>query len=190
MAANGNTTIGTTPRGLACRVVLAPVTAGTAVPAALHAQVTTQASVGVGGVAPNGPSGEFSVISADGRFVAFGSASTNLVAGDANGTKDIFVRDLQLGTTTLVSVATDGTPSNDDCTEPLLGGSGRFVAFSSWASNLVANDTNGAIDVFVRDRDVDADGVYDEPGAVTTTRMSVSSGGAQGDATATPGTAA
>ena len=56
------------------------------------------------------------------------------------------------------------------------------VAFRSAASNLVAGDTNGAVDIFVRDRDADADGIFDEPGAVATTRVSVATGGGQADA--------
>ena len=138
-------------------------------------------SVGAAGAEANGASGGFPAVSADGRFVAFASEATNLVANDTNGFGDVFVRDRQLGTTTIVSVATDGTPGNDESGYPMLDAGGRFVVFSSLASNLVSGDTNGVTDVFVRDRDTDADGVYDEAGAVSTTRVSVSSGGAQGD---------
>ena len=145
------------------------------------AQVTTRVSVGAAGAEANGASGGFPAVSADGRFVAFASEATNLVANDTNGFGDVFVRDRQLGTTAIVSVATDGTPGNDESGYPMLDAGGRFVVFSSLASNLVSGDTNGVTDVFVRDRDADADGVYDEAGAVSTTRVSVSSGGAQGD---------
>ena len=84
-------------------------------------------------------------ISADGRFVAFTSFASDLVANDTNGTtKDLFVRDLQLGTTTLVSVNRFGTGSgNSSSFDPLISADGRFVAFGSGASDLVANDTNG-----------------------------------------------
>jgi Tol biopolymer transport system component len=71
-----------------------------------------------------------------------------------------------------VSVATDGTQSNSNSVLPSMSASGRFVAFMSFASNLVAGDTNGVEDVFLRDRDTDADGVLDEPGAVSTVRVS------------------
>src|SRR6187402_1174706 len=71
-----------------------------------------------------------------------------------------------------VSVATDGTPANNHCFLPAMSATGRFVAFTSFASNLVAGDTNDVQDVFLRDRDTDADGVFDEPGAVSTVRVS------------------
>ena len=71
-----------------------------------------------------------------------------------------------------VSVASDGTPGNSNSLMPAMSSTGRFVAFMSFASNLVPNDTNGERDVFLRDRDTDADGVFDEPGAVATVRVS------------------
>ena len=90
-------------------------------------------------------------ISADGRYVAFGSDASNLVPGDTNGTSDVFVRDLRSGTTQRVSVATDGTQANGDSDSPAISADGRYVAFASYASNLVPGDTNGTADVFVRD---------------------------------------
>ena len=71
-----------------------------------------------------------------------------------------------------VSVATDGTAPNGDSRLPAISGTGRFVAFASMATNLVPGDTNGVEDVFLRDRDTDADGTFDEPGAVSTIRVS------------------
>ncbi|MEO5819342.1 MAG: hypothetical protein ABIT71_02465 [Vicinamibacteraceae bacterium] len=71
-----------------------------------------------------------------------------------------------------LSVATDGTEANGSSGSPAMSGTGRFVAFLSDASNLVAGDTNGVADVFLRDRDTDADGVLDEAGAVSTVRVS------------------
>ena len=92
-------------------------------------------------------------LSADGRYVAFGSSASNLVAGDTNGDEDFFVHDRVTGTTERVSVSSSGEQGNSDSH---YGGSlsadGRYVSFSSYASNLVAGDTNGADDVFVRDR--------------------------------------
>jgi hypothetical protein len=76
-----------------------------------------------------------------------------------------------------LSVATDGAQANGPSGVPAISGDGRFVAFASLASNLVAGDGNGTWDVFLRDRDVDADGVFDEAGAVSTTRLSVGMGG-------------
>ena len=92
-------------------------------------------------------------ISADGRFVAFASLASDLVANDTNGANDVFVRDLQLGTTTVVSINRFGTGSgNGSSSGARISLDGRFVAFASLASDLVANDTNGATgDVFVRD---------------------------------------
>ena len=93
------------------------------------------------------------VISADGRFVVFSSDASDLVTNDTNGTtRDVFVRDLQLGTTTLVSVNQFRTGSaNGSSLVNTISPDGRFVAFFSEASDLVANDTNGTGDVFVRD---------------------------------------
>ena len=119
-------------------------------------------------------------ISGDGRYVAFYSDATNLVSGDTNDAEDIFVRDRQAGTTVRVSLTTAGVQANGASNGWLaISSTGRYVAFTSDATNLVAGDTNGFGDVFVRDRDTDADGIFDEAGAVSTTRVSVSSGGAQ-----------
>lgn len=101
------------------------------------------------------------VISADGRFVAFRSRATNLALSDTNNREDVFVRDLVAATTELASVASDGTQGNgnsgeahftNDETRIAVSADGRFVAFTSDATNLVAADTNGLEDVFVRDR--------------------------------------
>jgi len=91
-------------------------------------------------------------LSADGRFVAFSSLATDLVAGDTNGVADIFVRDRLTGTTERVSVAADGTQANQESRRPALSADGRHVAFYSLATNLVAGGTNGVADLFVRDR--------------------------------------
>ena len=107
-------------------------------------------------------------ISADGRYVAFDSAATNLAAGDTNGAYDVFVRDLKLHKTYLVSVSSAGVQGNADSYEPSISADGRYVAFISDAGNLVAGDTNGYADVFVRDRKLHK-----------TTRVSVDSAGAQ-----------
>jgi Ca2+-binding RTX toxin-like protein len=98
---------------------------------------------------------EFSTpsISADGRYVAFNSDASNLVSGDTNGFADVFVNDLQTGTTKLISVASDGTPGDNYSFSPSISADGRYVAFDSAASNLVSGDPNGFADVFVYDRD-------------------------------------
>jgi Tol biopolymer transport system component len=119
-------------------------------------------------------------ISADGRFVAFESVASDLVAGDTNGDIDIFVHDRVTGATVRVSVDSSGHEANGNSRFPTLSSDGRFVAFESYATNLVANDTNGYTDVFVHDRDPDGNGVFDEGNGVTT-RASQRSGGAGGN---------
>jgi Tol biopolymer transport system component len=128
---------------------------------------TTLASVGPGGVGGNGFSDE-AAISADGRSVAFSSSASNLVAGDTNGSKDVFVRDRQAAATTRVSVGTGGTQGNNASYSPAISADGRWVAFASSASNLVAGDLNNVDDVFVHDRQTG-----------TTTPVSVGPAGAQ-----------
>ncbi|MFI5077582.1 MAG: hypothetical protein ACHQRO_09585, partial [Vicinamibacteria bacterium] len=81
-----------------------------------------------------------------------------------------------------LSLSTAGVQADGGGDQPAIDHSGRVVAFRSFSTNLVGDDTNGASDIFVRDRDADADGVLDEPGAVVTTRVSVASGGAQANA--------
>lgn len=107
-------------------------------------------------------------INADGRFVAFHSGATSLVANDDNGVPDIFVRDRILGTTTRVSVDSVAVQANGASSSPSISADGRYVAFQSDASNLVAGDTNAKTDIFVHDRVSGA-----------TTRVSVSGSGVQ-----------
>jgi hypothetical protein len=112
---------------------------------------TVRATVSSAGIQGNGPS-EVPTLSSDGRFVVFQSLSSNLVPGDTNGVDDIFVRDLVANVTTRESVATGGGQANGDSNPGTISSDGRFVAFVSSASNLVAGDTNGFADVFARDR--------------------------------------
>jgi hypothetical protein len=109
-------------------------------------------------------------VSGDGKLAAFVSDGSNLVAGDTNAVRDVFVRDLTAGTTERVSVSSAGTQANDGSFGVAISDDGRYVAFDSFASNLVANDTNNTNDVFVRDRV-----------SGTTERVSISSGGTQGN---------
>lgn len=92
-------------------------------------------------------------VSADGRCVTFTSDVSNLVPGDANGASDIFVFDRKTDTTTRVSVASDGSigSGNFGSYEPEISAAGRFVVYSSDATNLVSGDTNNSVDVFVFD---------------------------------------
>ncbi len=180
-------------------------------------KTTVRVSVGAGGAQADGASTR-PAISTDGRYVAFVSAATNLVAGDTNGAADVFVRDTQAGTTTRVSVGAGGAQADgarnlvasdtngradafvrdtqagtttrvslgaggaqaDGETRdgPAISGDGRYVAFVSEATNLVAGDTNGNADAFVRDTQ-----------AGTTTRVSVGVGGAQSAGETYPGVA-
>src|SRR5579862_4863782 len=107
----------------------------------LDAKTTYLVSVNVAGNSGgNGRSRDASV-SADGRYVVFVSEASDLVANDSNNTSDIFVRDLQLGTTTLVSVNMAGKSGNGLSEAPAISNDGRFVVFQSRASDLVARDT-------------------------------------------------
>jgi hypothetical protein len=92
-------------------------------------------------------------ISGNGQFVVFDSVATDLIAGNTNTTRNIYVRDVVSNITTLVSISTNGAPGNGDSREAsaTITPDGRYVAFSSLATNLVANDANGIEDVFVRD---------------------------------------
>ena len=112
---------------------------------------TTRISVGPGGAQGNGDSAP-SAISANGRWIEFWSAATNLVAGDTNDKLDAFVYDQQTGTTARVSVGPGGLQGNDHSFASAISPDGRWVTFYSMASNLAAGDTNGRWDSFVYDR--------------------------------------
>lgn len=92
-------------------------------------------------------------ISASGRYVAFSSEATNLVRNDRNARQDVFIRDRTLAVTERASVTSSGEAANDVSSEADLSGNGRFVGFSSYATNLAANDPNSRSDVFLRDLD-------------------------------------
>ncbi len=109
--------------------------------------------------------GDVRSISADGRYMAFRSVADNLVEGDTNGVMDCFVYDRMTGETTRVSVASDGTQANAECGVlflslvfgPSISADGRYVAFSSWATNLVKGFTEnvdiiGYTNIYVHDR--------------------------------------
>jgi Tol biopolymer transport system component len=112
---------------------------------------TTCLSVGPGGAFGNGPS-EFPAISADGRWVAFDSSATNLVQGDTNGFDDVFERDLTTGAVTRMSLGAGDVEGNRHSFQAAVSADGRWIAFASAADNLVARDSNGWTDIFVRDR--------------------------------------
>jgi hypothetical protein len=99
----------------------------------------------------NGTSNDFPSMSGDGRYVAFRSVATNLVAGDTNGRDDIFVKDLQSKIVTRVSVSSDKVQGNALSMSPRISNDGRYVAFASDASNLADGDSNGYQDIFLND---------------------------------------
>jgi len=109
-------------------------------------------------------------LSADGQHVAFASDAPNLVPGDTNGVKDVFVRDRASGTTRRVSVTNAGKQAPNGGGYSAVSGDGRYVVFTSGATRLVRGDTNATGDVFVRDV------VHG-----TTRRVSISNNEAQGN---------
>lgn len=111
---------------------------------------TRPVSVSSSGEPGNDTSSE-PTLSRDGRVVAFQSFASNLVPDDRNGHADVFVHDRRTGRTQRVSVAADGGEPDGPSFQPSISADGRFVAFASFATNLVADDENGAIDVFLRD---------------------------------------
>jgi hypothetical protein len=112
---------------------------------------TRRVSIRSNGTQGNGGS-QIPDISNSGRYVTFISSASNLVAGDTNGTSDIFVHDRKTDKTTRVSTRSNGDQANGVSSYPRISGDGRFVAFESAASNLVAADNNGLTDIFVKDR--------------------------------------
>lgn len=131
---------------------------------------TTRVSVASGGAGANAGS-SFAAMSADGRYVGFVSLANNLVAWDTNLARDVFVHDRTLNQTTRVSTTTDGGQGDGDARDLALSADGRYVVFSSDATRLVPDDTNGMTDMFVHDRQTGQ-----------TTRVSVTSSGGQSSA--------
>lgn len=112
----------------------------------------------------SGADGQEVSISADGRYSVFSSEAADLVAGDTNGRSDVFLHDRNSGSTSRVSVSSSNQQSNGTSRFPGISDNGRFVAYNSSATNLVAGDTNGMFDIFVFDRQTGA-----------TTRVSIDS---------------
>jgi hypothetical protein len=108
--------------------------------------VRSNGKQGIGGSADN------PAVSATGRFVVFESKQRNLVKNDTNEKSDIFVHDRATKKTRRVSVRTNGTQGDDASRDPSISGDGRFVVYESLATNLINNDTNGRVDIYVRDR--------------------------------------
>ena len=132
------------------------------------------------------------VINGNGRYVAFQSHADDLTTtADTNGAQDVFVRDLWTGTTTLISANADGTDSaaceSTFCGASITGGSfdpdisddGRFIAFVSYSTDLTEKpiESGATPNVFLHDRDVDENGVFDESGGTSTSLLSISTAG-------------
>jgi len=131
---------------------LALVTGATAVSLAAHVQPSTVDRI-VSNTVFEADAGSLAAFaSADGRFVAFYSWATNLVAGETNHRADAFVRDRQTGELSRESLSVMGGEGDDSSFNPSISGDGRVVAFVSAASNLVPDDANDFADVFVRQR--------------------------------------
>ena len=130
---------------------------------------TNCASVASDGTQGNGQSRTIA-ISDDGQFVFFSSDSSNLIPNDTNGVADIFIHDQQSGQTSRISVTSSGVQGNNSSDWPAISANGRYVAFRSYASNLIPNDTNGMADIFMHDRQTGQ-----------TNRISVASNGTQGN---------
>ena len=141
---------------------------GAYTPGSPTAGTTTLVSVDSNGIQGDYWSGT-PAISADGRYVAFGSLST-LVSDDTNGFYDIYVHDRQTGATSRVSVSSTGIEGDSISQYPSISADGRYVAFESRATNLVDDDTNGEADIFIHDRQTG-----------DTTRVSVASNETQGN---------
>lgn len=143
----------------------------------VRVSIASDGSQSIGGTSDN------PAISADGRFVVFESTATNLVAGDSNNTTDIFVHDRDTDenmiydepgqvNTVRLSVSSSGAQGNGAAHAGSISASGRYVVYSSSATNLVNGDNNDYLDIFLHDRDTDGNGVYDGPGQVSTIRLS------------------
>jgi len=166
--------------GLRQLVPVAGLVMAILLPVVCAAQVTTEVVSDLPDGTPSNGASQKPFITPDARFVAFRSSATNLVPGDTNGRDDVFLVDREAGTVEVVSLSWSGALGNQDAKWPSVSADGRWVAFSSWASNLVQGDTNGYDDVFVRDRVLD-----------TTERVSIATGGSQGnEASASPSLAA
>ncbi len=118
----------------------------------IRAAGTARVNVADGGLQAAGGLSRRPDISDDGRFVVFESAAGNLVLGDGNTESDIFIHDRATGTTTRASVTSGGTEANNGSFGPVLSGDGRFVAFYSFASNLIAGEISSGQNIFVHDR--------------------------------------
>jgi hypothetical protein len=159
-------------------VACAPATAVANAASQAGSSSTTRISQAADGTQGNGHS-YLGGISANGRYVTYYSVASNLVPGDTNGVSDVFLHDRWTRRTTRISVASDGTQGDRDSVGPAISGDGRYITYTSYATNLVPGDTNSgdwqSPGDFARGTDVF---VYDRRTRCTT-RVSVSSNGTQ-----------
>lgn len=140
---------------------------------------TTRASVSdsggqlAAGITPGVPA----YLSGDGHHVAFTSDDGNVVSGDANGIADVFVRNLTTARTAAITVAPGGAFGDAPSSAAGISNDGRVVLVTTAASNFVAGDVPGSFDAVVFDRDADANGIFDDPGTVTTRQANVDASG-------------
>ncbi|MFD7595544.1 hypothetical protein ACFV6D_21205 [Kitasatospora sp. NPDC059812] len=137
--------------GALAAATLAAVTVATPAQADAPRGRTERVSVGLSQAQPDGAS-YAAGLSADGRFAVFTSKAANLVPGDTNGKSDVFVRDLWTGRTERANTGADGAQAADDSFDATISGDGRYVAFSSYATNLAPGGNLGFEDVYVHDR--------------------------------------
>jgi Tol biopolymer transport system component len=164
--------LGPARRSFVTKAALAAAVAAALIPAATASAtggvVTNLVSVSRSGGGGNRPSVAVAV-TPDGRFVLFNSSASNLVAGDTNGTSDVFVRDIVSGRTHCVDLGPNRRQANADAVGTAISADGRFVVFTSTASNLTrVPDTNHVSDVYLRNRKTGR-----------TVRVSVPNGGGQ-----------
>ena len=140
----------------------------TVVGATIRASVSSSGEQGNGSSFRNAFGAGYLDLGRDGRYVAYCSSATNLVAGDTNAAVDVFRHDLVTRETILVSAGAGGTQADGPSSWSSISSGGRYVAFGSSATNLVAGDTGGRDDVFLRDCD-----------SGQTTRVSVATDGTE-----------
>jgi len=139
-------------RWLSCLVGCVVIALSMASAAAAATPTTTRVDLSSTGAQAGHPGAENAAVSANGRWVVFESEATNLATPDSNGRRDIFLRDRKTGETRLVSVRPDGTQGDFASSRPSISGDGRWVAFTSSATNLVAGTTGSFQNVYLWDR--------------------------------------
>ncbi|SDC26854.1 component of the Tol biopolymer transport system [Paenibacillus sp. UNCCL117] len=121
-------------------------------------------------------------MSEDGRYTVFISSAPDLALSDTNGKRDLFLYDRFSGKVQLISRTASGAAGDGESRDASMSGDGRYIVFTSDASNLTADvDSNGQYDVFLYDRDMNGNGIFDEEGDVSLTRISTSWDGKQAD---------